>query len=352
MMIDCNKKALDHFTGCLLGGAIGDAMGAPVEFMSLNEVRRRYGAHGITDYEIAYGRKGAITDDTQMSLFTAEGLLQAHLAGNDSDIIPYVHAALLRWLHTQGFNEKYFSADTGQKVGLIGVSALHSRRAPGNTCLSALASGQIGRINQRINNSKGCGGVMRVAPVGLFFEDYEVAFEKGCQAAAITHGHQMGYLAAGCLASIISRIIAGAPLVEAVHETMLVLAEKPGHKECLRAIENAWRLQSDGVPSAENIERLGEGWIAEEALAIAIYCCLATRGDFEKGVLLAVNHGGDSDSTGAITGNILGALCGREGIPAKWIEELELREVIEKIASDLKAKGCKVDGWKAKYSPL
>lgn len=344
-----NKRRLDHFAGCLVGGAIGDALGAPIEFMSLYQIRQRYGGRGITDFHHAYGRKGSITDDTQLTLFTAEGLLEATLAERESDIVPFVHAAYLRWLDTQGYGGKVSLNGTNQNGRLIKVGALQARRAPGNTCLSALASGKVGTINHKINDSKGCGGVMRVAPVGLFFNDYEVAFEKACQAAAITHGHPTGYLAAGCLASMVSLIISGDSLQSSIHLTMQILRLKPGHEECLRAIENALSALNYGEPSGEIVEKIGAGWVAEEALAIAIYCSWVANGDFGKGVLLAANHSGDSDSTGSITGNILGALSGRKVIPANWLEELELREVIEEISSDLLARGSGDQLWKTKY---
>ena len=343
------KRTLDHFAGCLLGGAVGDALGAPLEFMSLSEIRRRYGGRGITGYEHAYGRKGAVTDDTQMTLFTAEGLLEAHLAQRESDIIPSVHAAYLRWLQTQGYSEKASLNDTNRKGRLIEVGALHARRAPGNTCLSALASGKVGTVDHKINDSKGCGGVMRVAPVGLFYEDFEIAFDKGCETAAITHGHPTGILAAGCLACMISLIISGATLQTSIHVTMQTLRMKPGHEECFRAIENALSALNYGQPSGEIVEKIGAGWVAEESIAIAIYSAWVANGDFEKGVLLAVNHSGDSDSTGAITGNILGALSGKEAIPANWLEELELSEVIEEISSDLLARGSGDQFSKTKY---
>ena len=80
---------------------------------------------------------------------------------------------------------------------------------------------------------------------------------------------------------------------------------------------------------------LGGGWTGEEALAISVYCSLVYPDNFEKAVILAVNHGGDSDSTGAITGNILGLYLGEEAIPAGWLEKLELKEVIRKMAEDL-----------------
>jgi hypothetical protein len=95
----------DRVRGCLLGGAVGDALGAPVEFMSYPEIKRRYGRGGIRDFAAAYGRVGAITDDTQMTLFTAEGLLRAHNRSIDRGIChppSVVWRAYQRWLSTQG----------------------------------------------------------------------------------------------------------------------------------------------------------------------------------------------------------------------------------------------------------
>jgi ADP-ribosylglycohydrolase len=107
-----------------------------------------------------------------------------------------------------------------------------------------------------------------------------------------------------------------------------------GHLETLDAIDAAVSLARDGVPSPEELESLGGGWVGEEALAISL-CCALVAEDVRHGLLLAVNHSGDSDSTGAIAGNLLGATHGIEAIPADVLEELEAREIIEQIAHDL-----------------
>ena len=334
-----------RFLGCLLGGAVGDALGAPVEFMKRTEILRRFGPNGITQYAPAYGGLGTITDDTQMTLFTAEGLIRGWVRGCFKGITTYSGVtahAYLRWLQTQGERPSCdIDFGTDEPGWLFQQRQLHGRRAPGNTCLSALrAMSSLGE--QARNDSKGCGGVMRVAPVGLFawrlrqYESPHDAFRLGTELAALTHGHPTGALTGGVLAVLILALTDGAALPEALAASKAILRAETGHEETLRAIEMAETLAVSGLPHEEAIARLGQGWIAEEALAISIYCALVAR-NFKQGVILAVNHDGDSDSTGSIVGNLLGAMHGVEAIPAEWLEPLELRDVITELAEDLYA---------------
>ncbi|HRT96945.1 MAG TPA: ADP-ribosylglycohydrolase family protein [Planctomycetota bacterium] len=351
-----NRRDADHFTGCLIGGAIGDALGAPVEFMSLGQIRSRFGPDGVTDFAEAYGRLGAITDDTQMTLFTAEGLLRGHSRQRETgtaSTVEAMHRAYLRWLKTQGMASRHPAfADATRRDDngwLLGLRALHTRRAPGNTCLSALCSAEMGTIERPLNDSNGCGGVMRIAPVGLFFNEPAEAFDVASEVAAITHGHPSGYLSAGCFAAIIAGVIAGQPLAEATRESVRILKDKPEHGECLAALEAALDLASSRSPSPEVVESMGDGWVGEEALAISVYCALSCQDDYAKGVLLAVNHSGDSDSTGAIAGNILGALLGESAVPSGWLTHLELRETTAVLALDLLVRYKDDDAWLGRY---
>ena len=351
-----SRRSRAHFSGCLLGGAVGDALGAPVEFLSIDEIRARYSAGGIADYHCAYGRQGAITDDTQMTLFTAEGLLRADVRWHHKGIChpaSVIHHAYVRWLHTQGDRSRSPLSRDQMDGWLIGVDGLHARRAPGNTCLSALRGATMGTVDRPLNNSKGCGGVMRVAPIGLVAKDDEAAFALGCEAAAITHGHPSGYYSAGCFAAVIRNLTEGRTLPDAVERTLRIV-DSPGNTsgaECSAAIREAVALwhDVDRVPSPETIGRMGGGWVGEEALAIALYCALSAQDDFARGVMLAVNHSGDSDSTGAITGNLLGLLLGIDAIPARWLEGLELRDDIEAVATDLYSGFDESDAWSSRY---
>lgn len=322
---------------CLLAGAVGDALGAPIEFSSLAEIRRAHGESGIEGYLPAYGRHGgAITDDTQMTLFTAEGLIRALVRFSERGIChppSVIRRSYFRWLHTQG--ERWPDPDWPLDDGpgwLVSVPELYHRRAPGGTCLAALRDGGHGEIERPVNDSKGCGAVMRVAPVGL--AAVTDPFQTGAEVGAITHGHPSGYLAGGFLAELIARLRTGEQLRLAISETRTIAQGYDGHEELIEAVDAAVRLADRGRPTADALESLGAGWVAEEALAIAL-CAALTAHDLREGLLLAVNHSGDSDSTGAIAGNILGAAMGVEAIPDGLLDGLELREVITELADDL-----------------
>src|SRR5437660_12921038 len=220
-----------RFHGCLLGGAAGDALGAPVESLDLEEFVLAYGEGGIRDFAPAYGKLGSITDDTQMTLFTAEGMLSAQLAsalgGQEPDFFRAATVSYARWLMTQEISQRGLSA-AANSGWLLRQRKLFSRRAPGTTCLSALHSNR-GKVTRAANDSKGCGGVMRIAPVGMYFAHALIRerqqdrltpsiFRTGSDLAAITHGHPSGCFSAGVLAVIVGLALAGRHLKQAADE--------------------------------------------------------------------------------------------------------------------------------------
>ncbi|EST35125.1 ADP-ribosylglycohydrolase family protein [Streptomyces roseochromogenus] len=339
--------------GCLLGGALGDALGYPVEFSSLDRIRATYGARGATGLVPgAHGAVGLISDDTQMTLFTVEALIQAHarerVKGIGGAWPQLLRQAYERWLETQSKPGPVTQAQPGTPAGapaggLVTEAWLYSRRAPGNACLSGVAQmyapdpalpldGTPGEVNP---DSKGCGTVMRSAPFGLV-NTAEGAFAMAARGAQITHGHPTGYYAAGAFAAIVAHLVAGDSLEGAVLRTLRLLDRHRGHMETTAALRAALDLAEGGAPTAEKVESLGAGWVAEEALAIGVYCALAEPRP-EQALLLAVNHSGDSDSTGSVCGNLLGTLHGDTGLPHNWVAQVEGRARIAALADDLAA---------------
>ncbi len=309
---------LGQYEGCLLGLAIGDALGAPVEFLSIDEILQEFGPDGICGLEPwrDYGA-GYFTDDTQMSLATARGCVDAYLSLRHGE----------PWRPAQAVYRRYL-------VWLRSQDIPYMNRAPGATCLWALRSGRMGTIEAPFNTRKGCGGVMRVAPAGLAFPPGQ-AFQYGAEFAAITHGHPSGYLSAGVLAEVVALLLEGRDLARCVDVSVKVLKRWKGHEETLAKVEQARVLAEAGVSPCEAIPLIGEGWVGEEALAIALYCSLYLQQDWEAAVLAAANHSGDSDSTGSITGAILGTLHGREALPLPWVAQLETASGIRAVAEDL-----------------
>ena len=378
-MTNASSDRLDKIRGCMTGGAVGDTLGYPVEFISAISISARYGSDGITSY--VYGRDGkaAFSDDTQMTLFTANGILLYDTAFslNGAAGMPrsYIKKAYDNWLLTQntGYeNSRFLSRgfDSDIVSWLMDIPELYSLRAPGITCMGSLeALKGIDVIEDYItdvrNHSKGCGGVMRVAPVGLYgkFADIRALDIEGAQAAAITHCHPLGYMPAAVLAHVIYRLVYSADgkslkdIVIEASSTVCELFAGNGYTDELRdLIDFSIELSENGKDDLTNIDMLGEGWVAEEALAIALYCSLRYTDDFSRGVIAAVNHSGDSDSTGAVTGNILGAICGFEAIEDKWKKDLELAGVILEMADDLyngcpECKNGRVtdEKWQSKY---
>ena len=346
------RKNLDKIRGCLIGGAAGDALGFPIEFSQEKDIFEKYGSDGMTDYLLKDG-VAQVSDDTQMTLFTANGLLFAttrwFLRGLLGPYPDYIAMAYRNWYITQ---TEYFPVVPSPKkcCWLLNESRMFASRAPGNTCLSAISSGKKGSPEQPINDSKGCGGLMRTAPVGLYFDSSPSVDLMGADVAALTHGHELGYLPAAMLTHIISLVSHNdsISLQDAVTDARLAMERLfAGAKylpQFLSLMDRAVALSEMDVNDLDAIHQLGQGWVAEETLAIALYCSLKYAGDFEQAIITAVNHNGDSDSTGAVTGNILGAYLGLAGIPAKYIYKLELQDIILEMAADL-YHDCCIDGY-------
>jgi ADP-ribosylglycohydrolase len=322
-----------------------------VEFWDLARIQAQVGEDGVRDYlpvsTPAGAKVGQVTDDTQMTLFTAEGMIRASVRAACKGLgftVGVLHHAYDRWLDTQ-----LLEGPDGERDGwLIEERWLYAQRAPGTTCLSALTEARAG--GRRItsfgtparNDSKGCGGVMRSAPVGLLppwdrAADEAWVFDVAAESAGFTHGHPTGQAASGALAVLIAALVRGEPLTRAVDTALAVLRSRPSGHETAPKLELALRWAAEGRRATPALmEQLVEGWVAEEALAMAVYAALTHPGPDQvlDALGAAVTHSGDSDSTGAIAGNILGALHGDTALPAELVFKVEGRGTILQLADD------------------
>ncbi|WP_426996205.1 ADP-ribosylglycohydrolase family protein [Pseudarthrobacter sp. N5] len=346
--------------GCLLGGALGDSLGYAVEFDAITAIRERFGAVGLQDFSALDGGSH-FSDDTQMTLYTVDGLVEAlewANSGVGADANACLWLAYLRWLGTQGGTVPP-AAPVPQQRWIDAQQVLKHRRAPGNACLSGLSTGEMGTVYRPVNpQSKGCGTVMRSAPFGLIPHiGANAVYKLSSDAAALTHGHPSARQSAAYFSMLIHHLVEGLGLQAAAAQVLGGLrADAAAVPELVERLEAAVRLAAEaqdpevphGVLDPEGLVReLGEGWVAEEAFAVALYAVLATapkgadhshpEEHFRAAVVLAVNHSGDSDSTGSIAGNILGAYYGEECLPAEWLEVLEAPEVIRGMAAQLVA---------------
>ena len=342
-MQDPMGRYYNIFLGCIVGGAVGDALGFPVEYLRLSEIVSHYGRQGVTSFEPGPNGKALISDDTQLTLFTMDGLttamhrVQSHHTDSPAEV--YVDRAYLDWYATQHPRMSYSRAFTS----IFSDPRLHTQRAPGRTCLSALKEqfrsprnprdqydvGRRGTIEKPLNDSKTCGALMRSAPIGLMLnaENYNLKADSvvkvAARCAAITHGHPIGWLSAAMHAELISRMTYRRPadptleriVVNALYQVETQFRGTPQMEEFCRLIEKALQLAGDSTKTVGAcMKELGDGLNADSAIASAVYLLLHNPNDYPRAIHAAVNRTGDSDTVGSVTGNLFGAWLGFEEI--------------------------------------
>ncbi|MET9963171.1 ADP-ribosylglycohydrolase family protein [Streptomyces sp. NPDC006326] len=323
--------------GTLLGSAIGDALGAPLAALSLDAVRAAHGPGGPTGFAPAHGRRGGITAATQLTLFTVDGLIRAHVRRDTGAWHPPtdLHRAYLRWAATQhdwGPDER--REDNGW---LAREEWLYARRSPDRACLTGFGDETLATLAQPRNpTDRGAAAATRSAPFGLLVGwEPALVLQLSVECAAQSHGHPAAYLSAGAFAVIVHGLTRGDSLDSALQRALGLLGSRPGRQPVTDALQRAVAAVPRGTPSAEIVESLstGDGRCAEDALAVAVYCALVAE-DVAHGLRLAVNHGGDSTATGALCGALLGALHGETALPGAWLAELEGRATLLELADD------------------
>jgi ADP-ribosylglycohydrolase len=302
---------IDKAKGIIYGLAIGDALGRPTEFMSLSAIKAEYGEKGIQDLP----KPALFTDDTQMSIAIAEALIKAGEKDLES-IMLAVKEEFIKWSH---------SPDTPKK-------------APGRTCLTGVANMERGThwTESGVPDSKGCGTAMRAAPIGYFYQhDPEKLREVAHTSGICTHGHPTADAACIGAAYLVKLALDGLSpdnmllkmysftthISDEWDETVLKVAK------CL-----------DWEDEEKALRYLGEGWVGEEAVALALYCFLRYPDSYEKVVIRGANTNGDSDSIACIGGSISGAHLGIEAIPDEWCKRIEKSEYLDDLAVRLAAK--------------
>ena len=275
----------DRIRGAMIGCAAGDALGYPVERLSETAIAERYGLRGITDYDLDENGTARITADTQLMLLSANGILFAHtrgaLRGIMAPVYQYFDAFYFDWYRVQTTERASRS-----RVGWISAYPSSSaQRALSPTSMKVFSSDKFGSMDEPVNDSKGSGCLLRAVPIGLSYsDDPAYILDLAANTAALTHGHKLAWISSGALALIISLIIhQELSITEAVNQTLKALEETfPDSRttvvyELLRSIHPAVSLASSASSDLDAIHSLGEGWVAEEALAIGLLCAQPRR---------------------------------------------------------------------------
>lgn len=302
---------LDKAQGIIYGLAIGDALGYPTEFLSLPGIKSKYGPKGIEDLPAP----AFFSDDTQMTIAITEALIEAGHRDVEA-LMESVKKHFIIWLHSPENN-----------------------RAPGRTCLQGVRNLEDGLhwTKSGIARSKGCGSAMRAATIGYYYQDDSEKLKEIAHATGIcTHGHPTADAACIATAYLVKLILDGEQsekLTSKVLEFAGGISDE--FDEAILKVDNCVGWSDE----EEALKYLGEGWIGEEAVALALYCFLRYPNDYKAMVLRGANTNGDSDSiaciAGAFGGAFVGAFVGNEGIPPQWLKKIEKSDYLEDLAERL-----------------
>lgn len=364
-------RKLDQVRGGFLGAAAGDALGYCVQEMSLEDIYQQFGPEGLQGYDMLNGY-AQISANTQTMLFTANGILHGETRGAMRGVMApyasYLRLAYQDWLTTQSYARRStLSGGRRHICWLCHVPELNARRSPDRATLLALEQSSVGTMGEPISRAKGAAGLTRSVSVGLYAfgggdASRQEAAQVSAESAALTHGDPVGFLPAAYLGDLLHRLCYEKPTsfraaVSAVQEDMAAqFGSSYGEIRRINALlRQAESLADSSAHPADAMEQLRPDE-ADRVLAAACYVCLKFPGDFDRGIVAAVNHSYDSAAVGTVAGALLGTSVGTEGIPEFYLEPLELRPIITELADDLH-RGCPMgqgsvlfdDDWNDKY---
>ena len=354
------------YRGCLLGLAVGDAMGYAVDDRSLEQIRADYGPEGLLGFDLLNGYAD-VSSYTQLAVYAANGLLlgltRGQMQGVMAPYVRYIALAEREWAQTQRY-----SGNAERSVCWVSREReFRGRRCMDTRMLDTLSRGRPGSLEEPVNRFVSPGAMTVAVPVGMFFNplrmDRAEIDRLGAEAVALTHGAPQAFLVGAALAHMISRIIwdGADDLKELVKETVETLQESFGREyrqvaEVRDGLNMALRLaDSHNVSCSVAMEHL-RCTTMPEILAGGVYAALCYANNFDEAMITAVNHSGCSAAVGAVTGAILGARLGEEGIPEFYLESLEPAMLLRELAEDM-FQGCPMerggllfdDDWDQKY---
>jgi len=369
--------------GAYIGFAIGDALGSAVDTLTWPEIQKRHGPRGITDFATAFDRPGQISALTQQLLFLTEGAIRAVSKYRKRDepetLDPpgAIRDALFRWAYTQGVPwGKLAGASTEAPDGwLVEVDELHRRRAPAPGLLDTIRALAAPPDEQAADAPAAASFVALVSGLASGIPNMTIHDEMSETMASLCHRDPVDLAATFMLSWLYKPVLYEKEFVNPVWLTLMDHwldkptvheREKPEfggfftllRKEFAKIDPRKPNVNWDYVPGVAEIDGIGSGTDATSVLVRALISLCQFEGDPRNALLTAVNHSGRSAMTGAIVGSIVGARYGVPGLPQDWVEQLELRDLIESLASDTawhfaiyKQQGFDDDEWDKRYPP-
>ena len=354
------------YRGCLLGMAVGDAMGYTVDRKSWDEIQEDYGPNGLLGYDLVNGY-AEVTSHTQLPAFTANalllGLTRGQTTGTMAPLIRYIGLGQREWAKGQ----RYRSQQTKLFCWLSRTKELCTRRCMDTFMLDILGRERLGSMEEPVNRFVSPCALTTAIPVGLISDGKRMPQPEidhlAAETVALTHGGPLAFLTGAVLAHLISGILRrpdcsleslAMDAVDAVEDQLgREYAQFSTIRDLVQLAVHLAKTES-GDP-VEAMERLVCDNCAQ-VLAGALYACLVSRGDFDTAMITAVNHSGSSAAVGAVAGALLGAALGEEALPDFYLECLEPAELLRELADDL-AQGCPMewgsglfdDDWDQKY---
>ncbi len=354
------------YRGCLLGMAVGDAMGYTVDNRSWQEIREDYGPNGLLGYDLVNGY-AEITSYTQLAAFTCNGLLfgltRGQMQGKMAPFVRYIGLSHREWAAGQ----RMWGRPQRTFCWLLQHKQMCRRHCMDTWMLDTLSKETLGTPEEPVNSFTSPGSLCAAVGVGLFFDpenmDQEEIDRLGAESVALTHGHPHAFLPGALVTHLISRCLRDTrhSLEELLEESMEALTQGIGRgygqtQELCTLLRHAMDLAKDPELSTVDAMEQLRCETGSQVLAGAVYACLTCGGDFDSAMITAVNHSGRSAAVGAITGAILGARLGGEALPEFYLECLEPAYLLVELADDL-YHGCPMemgnrlfdDDWDRKY---
>ena len=345
-----SKSAI--YRGCLLGLAVGDAMGYTVDGSTWDQIREDYGPNGLLGYDLVNGYAD-VTSYTQIAAFACNGLLlgltRGQMQGTMAPFVRYVGLGIREWAQGQRLR----SVQGRTFCWVSRVKELRTRRCMDTLMLDTLNRDRLGSLEDPVNRFVSPGALTAAVPVGLFSDMGRITRQEatrlGAEVVALTHGNPTAFLTGAVVAHLIGGAVKkqDAPIEELIRDATDTIQIQFGRE--YPQTEEIWELlrlsqaltRSDAVTTVEAMEQLRCRTCAE-VLAGALYACCVSGGDFDTAMITAVNHSGCSAAVGALTGAILGARLGQDALPEFYLECLEPAAVLAELADDM-AQGCPMD---------